>query len=356
MMTILALLGGTAILLALAASGWLVVQMRAQQERLAARLDALARQVTAPGGAPNARAVAAAPIPSPPPMIGERAPAFALETLDGGCASLASLLAPGKPLLLVFTHPRCGPCYELLPDIAGWQRVYGDRLTIALVSGGARETNLAMTAEYGISLVLLQQEQEVADALGISQLSAALLITPDGRIATEPRYGANALRQLVAETLGLALPQRQAVEARPVQKGERAPALRRPDLAGNVVDLAASRREPTLVLFWSPGCTHCQDLLPTIRAFEQAVGPERLVIVSRGPIGLNQDVGFRATVLLDDDSSISRTFGVSGTPAAVLLDPRGVVATPVARGVVAVRSALGAVEALFSQSLAGAAD
>jgi hypothetical protein len=80
------------------------------------------------------------------------------------------------------------------------------------------------------------------------------------------------------------------------------------------------------------------------------------VIVSRGPIGLNQDVGFRATVLLDDDSSISRTFGVSGTPAAVLLDPRGVVATPVARGVVAVRSALGAVEALFSQSLAGAAD
>ena len=32
------------------------------------------------------------------------------------------LLAPGVPLLLVFTSPGCGPCHDLLPAVARWQR------------------------------------------------------------------------------------------------------------------------------------------------------------------------------------------------------------------------------------------
>ncbi len=361
-MTIVALTGGVALLLALGVGGWLVLNMRSQQNRLVERLDTLANRLSAPiasssiGSAISSPAAAVERVQERTATAGDMAPAFELDALGGGRSSLAGLLARAKPLLLVFTHPRCGPCYELLPDIGGWQRMYGDRLTITLLSADSRETNLAMTAEYGIQGVLLQHEQAVADAYGIVQMPGALLITPDGRIAAQPSYGVHAIRQLVAGTLGLVLPEAPAVAMQTVEKGRRVPSLRRPDLAGNVIDLAAPRPEPTLLLFWSPGCTHCRDLLPDIRALEERIGPQRMTIVSRGPIGLNEEIGFRSTVLLDDDSSIGRTFGVTGTPAAVLLDQRAVVATPVARGVAGVRSAMTAVGSFFGITPATAAD
>ena len=40
----------------------------------------------------------------------------------------------------------------------------------------------------------------------------------------------------------------------------------------------------------------------------------------------------------DDDSSLKRTFGVTGTPAAVMIDALGIVASDVARGATAVRA------------------
>lgn len=356
-MMILALVGGAVGLLALAAGCWLLVHLRGQQERLEERLDRLTGQAAAPATLANGHAAVMEPARAFTATAGEAAPAFDLALPGGGRAGLGTLLARGKPLMLIFTHPRCGPCYELLPDIGGWQRVYGDKLTIALVSAGTPETNLAMTAEYGIEPVLLQREQEVADVYGIAQMPAALLIDPDGRIAAGASYGVRAIRQLVADALGLALPEAPAAEAKPVRKGEPLPPLRRPDLHGNVINLAAPRREPALLLFWSPGCTHCRDLHPEILALERAIGPNRMVIVSRGPIALNQEAGFQATVVLDDDHSIARTLGVTGTPAAVMLDQRGVVATPVARGVDGVRSAMNAVDQLYGRSpvAAGAA-
>jgi hypothetical protein len=51
-------------------------------------------------------------------------------------------------------------------------------------------------------------------------------------------------------------------------------------------------------------------------------------------------------MMLDGDQAIARAFGVSGTPAAVLLDSNGRVATPVARGVRGVHTALQALQAL----------
>lgn len=285
-------------------------------------------------------------------MAGEIAPDFDLVNLSGERVKLDALRASAKPLLLVFTDPRCGPCYELLPDIGGWQRVYGDRLAIALVSSGAQETNLAMTAEYRISPVLLQAEREVVEAYSLAQAPAAVLIQPDGRVSAGPRYGTNAIRALVADTLGLALPEVPRRDIQAVGVGQAAPSIRRPDLAGNAVDFAALRGAPTLLLFWSPGCGHCQELLSEIKAFEQTPGRPRMVIVSRGAGALNLEAGFASPMVLDDDQTIARAFGASGTPAAVLLDGRGIVVTPVARGSAGVRTALQALQTMFAPALA----
>src|SRR5690606_6058175 len=90
----------------------------------------------------------------------------------------------------------------------------------------------------------------------------------------------------------------------------RMPPLRRPDIEGNLVDLAAPRGVPLKVLFWSPGCTHCLELAPAIRAVEQHPYRPEMIIVSRGPMGLTEDAGFTSPAIFDDDRVIARTFTV----------------------------------------------
>src|SRR5690242_12603975 len=137
-MTLVLLAAGALMVLAL--QGWLLLQARNQQLRMSARLDLLGRRLV------ERPATAVAPPGPPDAFMVEQAPDVALTLLGGGGTSINALLARGKPLLLVVTDPRCGPCYELLPDVAGWQRVYGDRLSIALVSTGDPATNRSMTA------------------------------------------------------------------------------------------------------------------------------------------------------------------------------------------------------------------
>ncbi len=316
-----------AALVVLSAQGWLLFHQMQHHKASIHRLNDLTQRVTT-------RVAATVP-------PGDPAPPFELPSITGTMTSLSRLLAAGKPLLLFFTDPRCSPCYALLPDIGGWQRVYGDRLSIALVSGGAPEANRAMTAEYGIApgTVLLQQgEHEVADAYGVNMMPSAVVIRPDGRRSGEVVYGTQALRQLVADTLGLALPDAPDHQVDKLRVGDRVPALIRPDLDGQAVSLGEARGESTLLLFWSPGCSHCQDLLTDMKAWEQDPSVPNMLIVSRGPIELNRAAELRSTIVLDDDGAVGARFGMQGTPAGVVIDALGMVASDVVAGTTGVRA------------------
>ena len=48
---------------------------------------------------------------------GAKAPDFELAGLYGETTTLASLRARRRPVLLVFTDPRCGTCASLYPDL-----------------------------------------------------------------------------------------------------------------------------------------------------------------------------------------------------------------------------------------------
>ncbi len=122
--------------------------------------------------------------------------------------------------------------------------------------------------------------------------------------------------------------------------GDPAPAVRLPDLDGNLVDLADVDGTPTLVLFWSPSCGYCQQMRPELRAWEagRTDGSPRLLVISSGSVDANRDEGFTAPVLLDPDFAAGRAFGVTGTPQAVLIGADGTIAAPLAAGAGAVMS------------------
>src|SRR5438309_5464532 len=89
---------------------------------------------------------------------GRPPPAFALPGLFGETMTLDALRARGKPLLLMFTDPNCGPCEALVPDLARWQKAYEGVATLAVVSRGKAEENRAKLGARGLNLVLLQKD------------------------------------------------------------------------------------------------------------------------------------------------------------------------------------------------------
>ncbi|MCA1845167.1 MAG: redoxin domain-containing protein [Actinobacteria bacterium] len=350
---VLGLVAAVALAVLLALVAWFMTNVMAQQGRMIVRLDALEAAfaedgLTVAGGSGPAALVAAGGLP-----VGDKAPDFHLKGLYGEVLTLEALLAPGNPVLLLFTDPHCGPCGALLPEIARWQSDYADRLSVALISRGDRSENRDKAAEHGVRQVLLQKDYETAEAYRFAGTPSAVVVGPDQTIASVLVAGADPIRRLVAQTVGepSAVPagagngrgangqgQGQAMAEPPMEGtekiGQPAPALSLPDLDGNTVDLADFRGDHTLVLFWNPGCGFCQQMLPELKSWEAKPPPgaPSVLVVSNGSPEDNRAMGLRSPLVLDKDFSTGGAFNAGGTPMAVLVDPEGRIASGVAAG------------------------
>ena len=144
------------------------------------------------------------PIPDPPDRegkglpVGSAAPEFELASIDGGAITLTSLLSGGRPALLVFTSPRCGPCEGLMPKVAAWQRELVADLNVAVLADGDREENQAKLQEHGLRNVLIQEQTDVAERYVARATPSALLVSADGRIASALAAGGDSISALVA--------------------------------------------------------------------------------------------------------------------------------------------------------------
>jgi peroxiredoxin/uncharacterized membrane protein YphA (DoxX/SURF4 family) len=337
------------ILAGLGLQGWLILNLLHQNGRILLRLDTL--EV----GRVNGPAVGTAPPPAPTAglPIGTPAPDFSLGGVYGETLTLASLRAGHEPLLLLFTDPGCGPCSGLLSEVGRWQGECACRLSIAVISRGDATANRANSETHRVRNLLLQRDDEVAGMYGCAGTPSAVLIGADGRISSPVVGGADAVRSLVAQAVGerhatapvpLAAPAGNGQHARDRSRasrplapavGEPAPHLALPDLHGGMVGLSDFHDHAVLVLFWSPDCGFCQQLLDTVKAWERERRPDgrRLLVVSTGSIEANQALGLRSPVLLDAARTVMRAFGAYGTPMAVLVDATGGIASAVAAGV-----------------------
>ncbi|MGO9445477.1 MAG: MauE/DoxX family redox-associated membrane protein [Thiobacillaceae bacterium] len=327
----------------------LLLQVLRQQGRILLRLDAL----DAP---PNRHEAFTQPSPLKAGLpIDYPAPSFRLDELHGEPLSLDDLLADAKPLLLLFTNPNCGPCQALLPEVGSWQREYGAKLSIALVSEGSAADNRTKMAELDNVKVLLQRKREVADIYQAWGTPAAVLVRPDSTVGSLLAEGADAIRALVTQCAGGALTHpsiaaptaaarvrkgngQQAFLAQSATLGDLAPALQLRDLDGKIVALTGLGGRETLVLFWNPGCGFCQQMLGDLKNWDAAppLGAPALIVVSTGTVEDARAMGLRSPVLLDPSQQAGTPFGANGTPMAVLLDTEGRIASEIAAGAQAV--------------------
>jgi thiol-disulfide isomerase/thioredoxin len=137
---------GVVLALVLALGGYAVVHVIRSYGRVLVRLEAVEERLRVAGFALEE--------PDDVPQLGLEpgtpAPSFWLPSVDGPRVALGDLLAPGVPVLLLFTSPSCEPCAKLMPAVAEWQREHADVVTVALLSAGEPERVRADAAEHGL--------------------------------------------------------------------------------------------------------------------------------------------------------------------------------------------------------------
>jgi thiol-disulfide isomerase/thioredoxin/uncharacterized membrane protein YphA (DoxX/SURF4 family) len=304
-----------------------LVQIVRQQGRVLLRLDALEQAAVAE---PGQKAQVIAPELGLP--LGTKAPEFVLNALDGGRTRLADLLKRNKPVLLLFSHPGCGPCQSLFPDIGNWQNDLEEDLTIAVISEGPAADNRSHAKKHDIRRLLLQKEREIAERYLANGTPSGVLVAANGTITSHLAQGTDAIRSLV----GAIASQRHAgtLTAETVAVGDPAPDLSFDALSGEKIALSNLRGQKTMLLFWNPRCGFCQRMLPELKDWEATAlpGSPRLIVLSTGAPSENRAMGLRSTIVLDVQSRAASAFRAHGTPMAILLDGEGRVASPVAAG------------------------
>jgi peroxiredoxin len=123
------------------------------------------------------------------------APPFRLPRLDGGEVQLDDL--QGKPVLLVFSDPECGPCNELAPQLERLHRQTPD-LQVVMISRRDPEANRKKVAEHGLTFpVLLQKQWEISKIYGMFATPVGYLIDADGVIVRDVAKGSEAILDLL---------------------------------------------------------------------------------------------------------------------------------------------------------------
>ncbi len=121
----------------------------------------------------------------PPLEVGEPAPRFALEGLDGGEVNLAAL--DGKVVVLNFWASWCGPCRLEMPD---FQKAWEEHREQGVVFVGIAVDDTASEAskfaeQVGVTYPLaLDTTGDVARAYRIRAVPSTYFIDREGRLAT----------------------------------------------------------------------------------------------------------------------------------------------------------------------------
>jgi peroxiredoxin len=126
--------------------------------------------------------------------VGSAAPGFRLPLVTGGETTLEDYR--GRPLLLVFSDPACGPCDQLAPEL---ERLHQQQpaLQLLMISRGDPDTNRKKVAEYGLTFPLaLQRHWEVSRAYGMFATPIAYLVDERGVIAADVAVGVEPIREL----------------------------------------------------------------------------------------------------------------------------------------------------------------
>jgi peroxiredoxin len=121
----------------------------------------------------------------------------------------------------------------------------------------------------------------------------------------------------------------------PARAAEQAPGFSLQSTDGATVTLSQFKgKEPVLIYFFATWCHFCQAMGPKVAALRKSTPDSQLAIIAID-VGsgdsmekvkrYKKDNNSPYTVLYDDGSKVTRSYGVEGIPNIVLVDKNGVI-------------------------------
>jgi len=123
------------------------------------------------------------PTPSPPPRQGEMEKDFTLQALDGESLTLGDHL--GRPIVVSFFRPGCGPCQRQIAPLNSIHVAYHKtrNLLVLGVGSGTSTVIAAYVDNNAIQYpVVLDSARDVSRLYGVSGVPTTFFIDRQGRI------------------------------------------------------------------------------------------------------------------------------------------------------------------------------
>ena len=129
--------------------------------------------------------------------IGETIPDFAVTAIDGQTISSADLR--GKLTLVTFWSPTCPHCVDMIGQIKNWDSVKTSSDPDLLVFSDGEEKS---HREIGLrSPIVLDKSYKTAQRLGMHGTPSAILVSSDGKFASELAVGAPNIWALIGKRM-----------------------------------------------------------------------------------------------------------------------------------------------------------
>jgi peroxiredoxin/uncharacterized membrane protein YphA (DoxX/SURF4 family) len=302
-----------------------------QQTQIIRRIEIL--EITAHEGASLEHEQNTNPYESLP--VGARAPYFVLPDTSGRQITLENVLAEGKPALFFYVSTTCAPCDALLPEIKIWADELKDKANFVFLSSGEASENIEKFGEDA-GLILLQEYREVAEKFNARWTPTAVLVNPNGAIASHLAVGDAAIRELIEQ-----IKSERSEDAlfyltngNDSKIGESVPDFSLADLEGKQITPEDFQGKKTLVTFWSTTCPHCANMMEELKNWEKEKGADEpdLIVFSDGDLEEHKNLKLDSPILLDKNYETAEKFGMAGTPSAVLVDENGKIVSETAIG------------------------
>jgi thiol-disulfide isomerase/thioredoxin/energy-converting hydrogenase Eha subunit E len=268
----------------------------------------------------------------------------------GGIGALALLTVFSAAIafnLLRNRKPNCNCFGQLHSAPIGWSTFARNVVLGAiacLVALGARDPR-------AVGLLDLKLSFGAAEPFfaSVSLLSFVLLIAVSAVLVLVMRQQGRMLLRLEAIERSAGIRAADTAVAAPLPQvgvplGTTAPAFELADLNGGRSSLSAllQAQKPVMLLFSNAGCGPCQALLPEIARWQQNLADSvTLAVIAGGTAAENREklepFGIK-TVLIQQEREVAESYQAWGTPAAVVVDASGDIASYVAQGGDAIRN------------------
>lgn len=324
---------GLAIVVLLGAVVYFLKKISEQQTQIMRRIELL-EVLSHEGGREIEREDVSDPHEGLP--IGALAPDFSARDLAGKIVSFENLLVKNKPMILFFFSPSCMPCQALLPEIETWQNDLKEKINFVYISKGQEEENAEKFGGTNFKQILLQKDNEIAEAFKAVWTPTAVLINADGTIASHLAAGDLAIRSLL-ENVKLVHSDTEnffVTNGTPTQIGETVPEFSIESLDGTFLTAKDFTGKRTLLTYWSLSCGWCDKMLDDLRDWDKTRGADepQLILLSSGEAEKHRELGLQSQIILEENNDISKKLGMDGTPSAVLINENGKIASEVAVG------------------------